>query len=167
MKAVLKVTFICGLIAWMLSNSVPRLLSDLWHGDFVPAQDYALTDYHCTNVNGFMFNHCTVKFVSQSGQSQEFTDWRFGRAPREWPELLQRRNDASAMTTDVSRSTVWNRLLVALMLVLFGTCLAAALLRQEFKDEEMPSGAPSEEPAGQPAGRATFGSRSTFGKRHA
>jgi hypothetical protein len=161
MKFILKIAIIFGAIAWLLSSSVPRLMSDLWHArDYVPAQGYTATKYECTNVNGFMFNHCTVTFVSlQSRESREITDWRFGRAPSDPVQLLQRRDDASAVTTDVSIRTVWNRLLMALMLVLFGVVLALALVAQEFKDEDTPIGAPSEEPARQPTGRTSFGKR--------
>ena len=161
MKFMLKLIFLFGAIAWLLSNSVPRLMGDFWHArDFVPAQSYAMTNYKCTNWNLFMFNDCTATFVSlQSGESRQITDWRFGRAPGGPVQLLQRRDDASAVTTDVSLRTVWNRLLMVLMLVLFGACLALAFIAQEFNDEEAPTGAPSKEPPVQPAGRATFGKR--------
>ena len=69
--------------------------------------------------------------------------------------------DASTVTTDVSLQTLWNRLLVAITLVLFGVFLALTLIVQAFKAEDAPIGAPSGEPALQPTGR------STFGKRHA
>jgi hypothetical protein len=144
-------------------NSVPRLMSDVWHArDYVPAQSYTVTNYECTNVNGFMFNHCTVTFVSlQSRESRQITDWRFGRAPRDPVQLLQRRDDVSSVTTDVSLRTLWNRVLVALTLVGFGAVLAIALIANAFKVEDAPVGAPSSKPAPEPIGR------STFGKRHA
>src|SRR5262249_20798001 len=144
-----------------------------WHArDFVPAQDYAIKNYQCTNVNGFMFNHCTVTFVSlQSRVSRQFTDWRFGRAPREPIQLLQRRGDASAVTTDVSLQTVWNRQLVVLTFLSFGALVAMALIAQAFKDEAAPVGAPGAEPALQPAvqrtARAPSAGRAGFGRRHA
>jgi hypothetical protein len=80
-------------------SGVPRLMSDVWHPrDFVPAQSYMTTDYKCTNWNGFMWNECTVTFVSQqSRESRQITDWRFGRAPRDSIQLLQRRDDASSV----------------------------------------------------------------------
>jgi len=138
-------------------------VSDVWHGrDFVPAQGYKITNYECTTWNLFMFNDCTVTFVSlQSGESRQITDWRFGRAPRDRAQLLQRRDDVSSVTTDVSLRTLWNRVLVALTLVGFGAFLAIGLIANAFKVEDRPIGAPSEEPAPQPTGR------STFGKRHA
>jgi hypothetical protein len=109
-------------------------------------------------------------FVSrQTRESREITDWRFGRAPRDPVRLLQRRDDASSVTTDVSLQTVWNRLIMVVALALFGVLLAIGLIAQAFKAEDAPIGAPSEEPAAQPTGRSTFQptGRSTFGKRHA
>jgi hypothetical protein len=163
MKIVIGITLIFGTIAMFLWNSVPRLMSDVWHArDFVPAQSYTITDYKCTNWNGFMFNECTATFVSQqSRESRQITDWRFGRAPRDPVQLLQRPDDASSVTTDVSLRTLWNRLLVALTLVVFGAVLAIGLIAKAFEVEDAPLGAPSREPAPEPKGR------STFGKRHA
>ena len=144
-------------------SSVPRLMGDVWHArDFVPAQNYAVTKYECTNWNLFMFNDCTVTFVSLlSGESRQITDWRLGWAPRDPVHLLQWRDDASSIATDVSLRTVWNRLLVAATLVLFGVLLAITLIVKALKAEDAPVGAPSGEPALQSTGR------STFGKRHA
>jgi hypothetical protein len=163
MKIVIGIALIFGIIALFMWNSVPRLVSDLWHArEFVPAQSHTITSYKCTNWNGFMFNECTATFVSrQSGESREITDWRFGRAPTDPVRLLQWRDDASSMTTDVSLRTLWNRLLVAVTLVLFGVFLAITLIVKAFKAEDAPIGAPSVEPAAQSTGR------STFGKRHA
>jgi hypothetical protein len=109
-----------------------------------------------------MLNECTATFVSrQSGESRQITDWRLGWAPRDPVHLLQWRDDASSITTDVSLRTVWNRLLVAATLVLFGVLLAITLIVKALKAEDAPVGAPSGEPALQSTGR------STFGKRHA
>jgi hypothetical protein len=161
MKKVIGIALLFGIIAMFVWNSLPRLMSDVWHArDFVPAQSYAITNYQCTNVNGFMFNHCTVTFVSLlSGESRQITDWRFGRAPRDPVQLLQRRDDVSSVTTDVSLQTLWNRVLVALTLVGFGAVLAIALIAKAAKVEHAPVGAPNREPALQPIGRSTFGKR--------
>src|SRR6266852_587797 len=96
-----------GTIVMFMCNSVPRLMSDLWHArEFIPAQNFTITNYKCTNWNGFMFNECTATFVSQkSRESRQITDWRFGRAPRDPVQLLQRPDDASSVTTDVSLRT--------------------------------------------------------------
>jgi hypothetical protein len=163
MKIVLGLALIFGTIAMFVWNSVPRLMDDLWHTrEFVPAQNFTITNYKCTNWNGFMFNECTVTFVSrENGESRQFTDWRFGRAPRDPVQLMQWRDDASSVTTDVSLQTLWNRLLVAMTLLLFGLFLALTLIVKAFKAEDAPIGAPSGEPVLQPMGR------STFGKRHA
>jgi hypothetical protein len=163
MKTIMGFTLIFGTIAMFIWNSVPRLMSDLWHrSEFVPAQNFTITDYKCTNWNVFMFNECTATFVSrQGGESRQITDWRFGWAPRDPVHLVQWRDDASAVTTDVSLRTVWNRLLVALTLVLSGVFLAMTLIVKAFKAEDAPVGAPSREPSPQPI------ARSTFGKRHA
>lgn len=163
MKNVIWTTLVFVLIAVFVRDSVPRLMSDFWHArDFVPAQSYAITDYKCRNVNWFMWNDCTVTFVSlQSGESREITDWRFGRAPRDPVQLLQRRDDVSSVTTDVSLRTVWNRMLLALTLVGFYAIPVIAFIANAFKGEDAPVGAASSEPAPEPRGR------STFGKRHA
>jgi hypothetical protein len=163
MKKLIGMTIIFGAIVMFMCNGVPRIMSDLWHaGEFIPAQNFAITNYKCTNWNGFMFNDCTVTFVSQqSRESRQITDWRFGRAPRDPVQLLQLRDDASSVTTDVSLQTLWNRLLVALTLLLFGVFLAITLVVKAFKADDAPIGAPSGEPALQPT------SRSHFGQRHA
>src|SRR5882757_2205947 len=129
MKIVIGITLVFGTIAMFLWNSVPRLMSDLWHaGDFIPAQNFTITDYKCTNWNGFMFNECTATFVSREGrESRQITDWWFGRAPGGPVQLLQWCDDASSVTTDVSLETLWNRLLVVVTLVLFGVFLAISL----------------------------------------
>jgi hypothetical protein len=160
MKIAIGITLIFGMIAMFVWNSVPRLVSDVWHRDFVPAQGYAVTSYKCTSWNVFMFNDCTVSFVSlQSGESREITDWRFGWAPSDPIRLLQRRDDVSSVTTDVSLRTLWNRVLLALALVGFGGLLVIALIANAFKVEDAPVGAPSAEPALEPMGRSTFGKR--------
>jgi len=170
MKLAIKTMLFLGLIGWFLSNFVPRVMSDLLHaGDFVPAQGYVVTRYECTNWNFFMFNDCTVTFVSlQTGESRQIMDFRFGRAPSERGQLLQRRDDPSSLTTDVSLRTVWNRLLVILSFIVFGLCIALALVARAFKDDDetpmaAPTAAPSEEPqralAPAPTRRASFGRR--------
>jgi hypothetical protein len=165
MKNAIGLTILFGTIAVFMWTSVPRLLSEAWHArDFVPAQSYAITNYECTNWNAFMFNDCTVTFASLlSGESRQITDWRFGRAPSGPVQLLQRRDDVSAVTTDVSLQTLWNRVLVALLLVGFGVVLALAQIAKASKLEDAPPdapvGPPSREPALEPAGRSTFGKR--------
>jgi hypothetical protein len=166
MNIAIRITLVFGAIGMFLWNSVPRLMSDVWHaGDFVPAQSYTMTNYECTNWNVFMFNDCTVTFVSlQGGGSQQITDWRFGRAPGDRVHLLQRRDEASSVTTDVSLRTLWNRVLLVLALVGFGAILTIALMAKAFKVEDVPVGAPSA-PSSEPALKPI--SRSTFGKRQA
>jgi hypothetical protein len=158
------------MFAWY---SGPRLMSDAFHArDFVPAQGYRITNYDCTNWNVFMFNDCTVTFVSlQGGESREITDWRFGPAPDDPIQLLQRRDDPSSLTTDVSLRTLWNRALLALTLAGFGFAIAISFIAKTFKDEDAPVGAPGAEPSSEPSAApsgvpalAPIG-RSTFGKR--
>src|SRR5215831_10280977 len=178
MRLVIGLTIVFGGIAMILWLSGPRLISDVWHRDFVPAQGYTITSYECTNVNAVMFNHCTVTFVSQqSRERQQITDWRFGRAPQDPIQLLQRRDDPSAVTTDVSLRTLWNRVLLALMVVVGGIFLAIGLIAKLLKGEDAPIDAPNDgqsgEPARQPMGRSVRGpalrptNRSSFGKRGA
>ena len=169
MKSEIGMTIVFGAIAMSLWNIMPRLMNDAWHArDFVPAQSYTITNYKCTNWNGFMFNACTTTFVSQqSRESRWITDWRFGRAPRDPVRLLQQRDDASSVSTDVSLRTLWNRLLVALMLGVFGVFLTSALIVKAIKGDDAPIGdAPSTGPPLQPMGRSGS-ARVTFGKRHA
>src|SRR5262249_12383776 len=170
MKIVIGITLIFGAIAFFVWNSVPRVISDVWHArDYVPAQSYEITKYECTNWNFFMFNDCTVTFVSlQSRESRQITDFRFGPAPRDPVQLLQRRHDASSVTTDVSLRTLWNRALAALMLVGFGGILAMTLIANAFKVEDAPDDAPSSEPAmgGSEPAMGPMG-RSSFGRRQA
>ena len=163
MKIVIGIILVFGAIVTFLWSTVPRLANDVWHArDFVPAQGYTVTSYKCTNWNVFMWNDCTVTFVSQqTRESRQIMDWRFGRAPHDPIQLLQRRDDAFSVTTDVSLRTLWNRLLVALMFVLLGAFLAITLAVRAFKTDDAPIGEPNEEPAVQPT------DRSTFGKRHA
>src|SRR6202030_219716 len=105
-------------------------------------------------------NDCTATFVSLlSGESREITDWRFGRAPSGPVHLLQRRDDVSSVSTDVSLRTLWNRMLLALILLGGGAALALALIANAFKGEGVPVGAPGSEPAPEPMGRSTFGKR--------
>jgi fumarate reductase subunit D len=167
MKILIGLMLIFGTIAMFIWNSVPRLTSDLWHSrEFVPAQNFTITDYKCTNWNVFMFNECTATFVSrQGGESRQITDWRFGWAPRDPVHLVQWRDDASAVTTDVSLRTLWNRLLVAVTLVLFGVLLAMGLIVNAFGSEDAPVAAPVAAPGREPAPQPI--ARSTFGKRHA
>ena len=158
MKIVIGLALILGMIAMFMWNSVPRLVSDLRHThEFVPAYNFKITNYKCTNWNGFMFNECTVTFVSrQGGESRQITDWRLGWAPSDPVQLLQWRDDASSVTTDVSLRTLWNRLLLALTLVLLVVVPGITLIVRASKAEDAPAGAPGGDTA-----------RSTFGKRHA
>jgi hypothetical protein len=84
---------------------------------------------------------------------------------------LQRRDDASSVTTDVSLRTLGNRLSMVLMLVLFGASAAVLLIARAFKDDDPPVGPSREEPALAPADRRTITERHArrpgFGKRHA
>jgi hypothetical protein len=175
MKTAIQRTLFFGAIAMFAWYSGPRLMSDAFHArDFVPAQGYKITKYECTNWNLFMFNDCTVTFVSlQGGESREITDWRFGPALDDPVQLLQRRDDASSLTTDVSLRTLWNRALLALMLAGFGVAFAISLIAKAFKDEDAPVGAPGAEPGSEPdaepSGEPALApaGRSTFGKRRA
>jgi hypothetical protein len=161
MKVAVGMTIIFGTIVMFMYNNVPRLVGDFWHArEFVPAQNFMITDYKCTNWNGIMFNECTTTFMSlQSAESRQFTDWRFGRAPRDPVRLLQWRDDASSVTTSVSLETWWNRLLLALGLILFGFFLMMSLAAAAARTGDAPTGARGEEPALQPTGRSTFGKR--------
>jgi hypothetical protein len=175
MKNAIGITFLFGAIAFFVWDGGPRLMSDVLHSrDFVPAQSYKITNYECTNWNLFMFNDCTVTFVSlQSSESRQITDWRFGPAPSDPVQLLQRRDDMSSVTTNVSLRTLWNRVLAALGLVGFGAFFAITLIAKTLKVEDAPVGAPSSEPSREPSRELSNGpalepiGRSTFGKRQA
>jgi preprotein translocase subunit SecG len=157
-RATIGLTVIFGVIAIFLWNITPRLMRDFTRpGDYVPARSHTLTDYKCTNVNGFMFNHCSATFVSpQAREPQEITDWRWGRAPREMARLLERRDDASSVTTDVSLRTVWNRMAMALFLLLFGGFLAIGLMMKSRTADDTPGIDSASVAAPEPAMAARF-----------
>ena len=91
MKILIGITLVVGTIAMFLWNSVPRLMSEVWHArDFVPAQSYAITSYKCTNWKLFIFNDCTATFVS------------LPRVPRSTIISRKRGRDSS------STATPWN-----------------------------------------------------------
>lgn len=169
-RATIGMTFLFGVIAIFLWNMTPRLMRDFSHaGDYVPAQSHTITDYKCTNYNGFMFNECTATFVSpQTHERQQITDLRFGRAPHERGQLLELRDDASSVTTDVSLRTVWNRMAVALFFLLCGVFPAIALImRSRTADDAPENGSASiaeREPA--KAARVERSEMRGFGRRH-
>jgi len=172
--AIASIVFFCAL-AFLLWDSAPRVMSDVWHArDFVPAEGHRITSYKCTNWNLVMFNDCTVTFVSpQDQKSRQFTDYRFGPAPRDPIRLLQRRDNPSAVTTNVSLQTLWNRAFLVLTMVLGGLVLAMTRIARVLKSAEAPPDAPIAAPSGAPIrapiGVSTFQStdRSTFGRRGA
>jgi len=163
MKIVIGITLVFGMIAMFIWNSVPRLASDLWHGrEFTPSRNFTITKYECTNWNVFMWNECTTTFMShQTGVSQQITDWRYGWAPSDPVQLMQWRDEPASVTTDVSLRTLWNRLLVALTLVLLGLLTTIGLLATAFGRAD---GAPADASGAEPAPQRTGG---TFGKRRA
>jgi len=151
MKRTIGFVLVVGTVAMFMWNSGPRLLSDFRHArEFTPAQHFKVTDYRCTNWNGFVFNECTTSFVSQSGESRQITDYRFGRAPRDPARLMQWRDNVSSVTTDVSLRTLWNRLSVAVMLILFVALATIGLAVRALKTDAAPSGDPAPQPAGRP-----------------
>ena len=162
-------TIILGFIALFLWHTTPRLMRDVWYArDYVPAQSHTMTNYECTNVNGFMFNHCSATFVSsQTHERQEITDWRFGRAPREYAQLMERRGDASSVTTDVSLRTTWNRMLMMLFLLGFGVCLALSPFVRSRGDTDTPEDGSAPIPAREGAMGARVGRSEArgFGRR--
>ena len=163
-------TFLFGVIAIFLWNMTPRLMRDFTHaGDYVPARSHTMTDYKCTNVNLVMFNHCTATFVSpQAREKQEITDWRFGRAPREQARLLELRNDASSVTTDVSLRTVWNRMTAVLILLLMGVLFAVSLIMKSRTADDTPENGSASIAAREPAkaARVERSEMRGFGRRH-
>ena len=116
-----------GVILW---STVPRLWTEYQYVDeFVPAQSLKLTSYRCTNWDLAVANRCTATFQSTVTQATgEITDWRFGRAPTDRIILLQRRDDPSAVTTDVSLRTLWNRIALAGLLALIGPVAAVGFV---------------------------------------
>lgn len=159
MKRALGMVLVFGTIVMFIFYSVPRLFSEIRHArQFVPAQHFTITHYKCTNWNGFMFNECTTTFVSErTHESREISDYRFGRAPSRQPQLLQWRDDASAVTTDLSLQTLWNRVLLGVMLVSFGLLAAGSMVVRALKTDDAADG---ESPS-----RST--DSAAFGKRRA
>jgi hypothetical protein len=118
-----------GLILW---STVPRLWTDYQYADeFVPARNLKLTRYQCTNWDLAVANRCAATFQSTvTHATGEITDWRFGRAPTDRVVLLQRRDDPSAVTTDVSLRTLWNRIALAGAFALFGLLAVVGFVRK-------------------------------------
>lgn len=142
MRFVLGMALVFGAVVMFMFNGMPRLVSDFRHTrEFVPAQHFKITNYKCTNWNGFMFNECTTTFVSQAThESRDITDWRFGRAPHDRVQLMQWRDDASSVTTNVSLQTLWNRVLLALALVSLAMFFVIGLVVKTFKNDAPLSG---------------------------
>ena len=135
---------ILALIGAFLVFQVPRLFSELRHAkDFVPAYSWNVTDYKCTNWNAVMFNECTVSYKSpDTREAHQFTDWRFGRAPREGVMLMQRRGNMATVTTDLSMRTFWNRLALAITVLGVGMLALIGLAASTKKVLDEPVAAP-------------------------
>jgi len=138
MRIALGMAVVFGAVVVFLYNGMPRLVSDFRHArEFVPAQQFKITNYKCTNWNGFMFNECTTTFVSQAThESRNITDWRFGRAPHDQVQLMQWRDNASSVTTNVSLQTLWNRVLLALALVSLAGLFVIGLVVKTLKNDD-------------------------------
>jgi hypothetical protein len=110
---------VLGGLVLILSNST-RIWSEFQHAhDFVPAQGLRVASYKCTNWNLVMFDDCTVIFTANDGKpSGELRDWRFGPAPKVPVHLLQRQDDPTVVTTDVSLDTLPNRFAFAVFTAL-------------------------------------------------
>lgn len=123
------VLFGTGSVLW---GAAPRLYNEFRYADqFVPAQDLKITNYKCTNWDVGVFDRCVVTFESKATHAvRRITDWRFGRAPAERVVLLQRRDDATAVTTDVSLRTLWNRAAMTAAFALFGILVLFACARK-------------------------------------
>jgi hypothetical protein len=124
--------FIFGGIGWILWESAPRVIADFrYSSEFVPASDLRITSYQCTNWDYAVIHECTIAFASTSGQRVgELKDWGFGRAPTDRIRLLQRRSDAAMVTTDLSLSTLWNRIAVVATIAAFGVlCVFGLVVR--------------------------------------
>jgi hypothetical protein len=148
----------------------PRIVTDLFQSAaYGPAERHEITDYKCTNWNGFMWNDCTIHYVEvATGHKGEISDHRFGRAPKVFPALLEHRADPSQLTTDVSLSTVVNRSLFTLFfLFMTGVCLL--VVWQQIAGTSEPEALAPKGPSGsangavKPAGAAN--SPRTFGRR--
>jgi hypothetical protein len=132
LRLVFGTVFLFSAIVWILWESAPRVISDFrYASEFVPATDLRITSYRCTNWDYAVVHECTVAFASTTGQRVgELKDWGFGRAPTDRIRLLQRRSDAAMVTTDLSLSSLWNRIAVVAAVVAFGVlCVLGIVLR--------------------------------------
>jgi hypothetical protein len=129
MRFLIGIVVIFGGMAMLLWDSVPRVISDFRHADeFVPASNLKVTSYTCKNWDLALLDNCTVTFQSSPGTPpRQLEDWRFGRAPSEPIHLLQRRDDPSIVTTDVSLRTLSNRIVFVVSLVLVGGLFLSGL----------------------------------------
>jgi hypothetical protein len=129
MRFLIGLLAIFGGIAVLLWNTAPRVVSDFRHAnEFVPASNLKVMSYSCTNWNLAMFDNCKVAFQSTPGTPpRQLEDWRFGWAPSEPIHLLQRRDDPSMVTTDVSLRTLSNRIAFVVSLILVGVLFILGL----------------------------------------
>jgi lysylphosphatidylglycerol synthetase-like protein (DUF2156 family) len=127
-RRILGALVLFGGITALLWGVTPRLISDFRHaGEFVPAQGMTITNYQCTNWNIGIIDDCTVTYRTVTGETRSMTDWRFGRAPRDKVTLMNRRDDATTVTTDLSLRTLWNRIALAFCVLLTGLFFVIAL----------------------------------------
>jgi hypothetical protein len=151
----------------------PRIFSDIFQSSaYVSAQHHELKAYKCTNWNGFIYNHCTIGYVEvATGRAGEFSDYRFGRAPSKRPSLLMHRADPAQLTTDVSLSTIINRSLFTIFIVMASGLGLLAMLAQPAGPAEPDAPAPhaangtSRSPNIPTAPRALANAPRTFGRR--
>ena len=121
-----------AMTAMTVWTGVPRAWTEFRHSrEFVPATDIVVASYKCTNWNFVMFNECKITYVpvqAGRGSSGELHDYRFGPAPTAPIHLLQEVADPAVVTTDVSLSTLANRALALLSILVFGVVMAAGII---------------------------------------
>lgn len=94
-----------------LFEATPRLFDEWVHAaEFRRATDARIVKVHCWVFDGFIANNCRIDIVTDDGRALTLKDDRFGRAPGDYPILLERASVPPTYSTTVSLATISNRL---------------------------------------------------------
>jgi hypothetical protein len=95
---------------FILFRALPRFYDEWQHAaEFAPAQHAKLVEAKCKTWNLFLFNNCTVKGETNTGEKFEIEDFRFGPAPTGSVTLLERPTNPPTFSTTVSLATLHER----------------------------------------------------------
>ena len=96
---------------FILFRALPRFYDEWQHAaEFAPAQHAKLVEAKCKTWNLFLFNNCTIKGETNTGEKFEIDDFRFGPAPTGSVALLERPTNPPTFSTTTSLATLRERL---------------------------------------------------------